>query len=129
MVVIYTGALIPNKGITFFLDAIPLVAEKNKQVHFVIAGFPIDKITSYLETDIFRTRVTLVSPLSYFVLPEILVLADIGVDPKEAEVKQASGKLLQYMGAGLPIVCFDTKNNREYLGEGGVYAQSISAFG
>lgn len=129
MVVIYTGALIPNKGITFFLDAIPLVAEKNKQVHFVIAGFPIDKITSYLETDIFRTRVTLVSPLSYFVLPEILVLADIGVDPKEAEVKQASGKLLQYMGAGLPIVCFDTKNNREYLGEGGVYAQSISATG
>lgn len=128
-VVIYTGALIPNKGISFFLDAIPLVAQKNKQVHFVIAGFPVDKITSYLATDIFRTRVTLISPLSYFVLPEILALADMGVDPKEAEVKQASGKLLQYMGAGLPVVCFDTKNNHEYLGEGGTYARDVSVAG
>ncbi len=129
IVVMYTGALIPNKGITFLLDAIPLLAERNSQVHFVIAGFPVDKIASYLSTDIFRTRVTIVSPLSYFVLPEVLASADIGVDPKEEAVKQASGKLLQYMGAGLPIVCFDTKNNREYLGEGGVYAQSISAIG
>ncbi len=128
-VILYTGALIPNKGISFFLDAIPLVAEKNTQAHFVIAGFPIDKIASYLETDIFRTRVTLISPLSYFLLPEILALADIGVDPKQADVKQASGKLLQYMGAGLPIVCFDTKNNHEYLGEGGTYAHDVSAAG
>lgn len=128
-VILYTGALIPNKGITFFLDAIPLVAKKNTEVHFVIAGFPVDKIASYLGTDIFRTRVTIVSPLSYFILPEILALADMGVDPKEAVVKQASGKLLQYMGAGLPIVCFDTQNNREYLGDGGIYASSVSASG
>lgn len=129
IVVMYTGALIPNKGITFLLDAIPLLAERNSQVHFVIAGFPVDKIASYLSTDIFRTRVTIISPLSYFVLPEVLALADIGVDPKEEVVKQASGKLLQYMGAGLPIVCFDTKNNQEYLGKGGSYAQEISASG
>jgi glycosyltransferase involved in cell wall biosynthesis len=128
-VVIYTGALIPNKGITFFLEAIPLVAQEEKKIHFVIAGFPIDKIESYLSTEIFRTRVTLISPLSYFVLPKILALADIGVDPKEAVVKQASGKLLQYMGAGLPIVCFDTQNNHEYLDNGGQYARNISAAG
>ena len=56
-------------------------------------------------------------------------MADIGVDPKEAEVRQASGKLLQYMGAGLPIACFDTKNNREYLAEGGSYAPEVSVAG
>jgi len=129
IVVIYTGALIPNKGITFFLEAIPLVVRKEKRIHFIIAGFPIDKIASYLSTDTFRTQVTAISPLSYFALPEILALADIGVDPKEAVVKQASGKLLQYMGAGLPIACFDTKNNHEYLNDGGHYAQSVSAAG
>lgn len=128
-VIAYTGALIPNKGISFFLDAIPLVAEKHPEAHFVIAGFPREKIESYLSTGVFRERVTVISPLSYFVLPEVLAMADIGVDPKEAEVKQASGKLLQYMGAGLPVACFDTKNNRKYLGEGGWYAQDTSAAG
>ncbi len=128
-VIVYTGALIPNKGISFFLEAIPLIAEKSAQAYFVIAGFPVDKIESYLSTSLFRERVTVISPLSYFALPEILALSDIGVDPKEAEVKQASGKLLQYMGAGLPVACFDTRNNREYLGEGGVYSRDISAAG
>ena len=128
-VITYTGALIPNKGISFFLEAIPLVAKEDARVHFVIAGFPVDRIGSYLSTDLFRERVTVISPLPYFSLPEILALSDIGVDPKEAEVKQASGKLLQYMGAGLPVACFDTKNNREYLGEGGEYARDISATG
>ncbi|MBP7811232.1 MAG: glycosyltransferase family 4 protein [Candidatus Moranbacteria bacterium] len=128
-VVVYTGALIPNKGISFFLDAIPLVAGRHPETHFVIAGFPREKIASYLSTDIFRERVTVISPLSYFILPEVLAMADIGVDPKEAEVKQASGKLLQYMGAGLAVACFDTKNNREYLDEGGWYVLNKSATG
>lgn len=128
-VVIYTGALIPNKGIQFFLDAIPLVAAQGLQVHFIIAGFPIDKIESYLATDVFREHVTVISPLLYFDLPGILQMADIGVDPKESQVRQASGKLLQYMGAGLPVACFDTNNNREYLGAGGNYASEVSAVG
>lgn len=128
-VVIYTGALIPNKGIGFFLDAIPIIAAEDERVHFVIAGFPVDKIERYLSLPVFRERVTVISPLPYFILPEVLGMADIGVDPKEAEVRQASGKLLQYMGAGLPIACFDTKNNREYLAEGGSYAPEVSAAG
>ncbi len=37
--------------------------------------------------------------------------------------------MLQYMGAGLPVVCFDTENNREYLGEGGEYAHEVSSQG
>ncbi|MBP5993841.1 MAG: glycosyltransferase family 4 protein [Candidatus Moranbacteria bacterium] len=128
-VVIYTGALIPNKGIGFFLEAIPIVAAEDERVHFVIAGFPVDKIERYLSQPVFQERVTVISPLPYFTLAEVLGMADIGVDPKEAEVRQASGKLLQYMGAGLPIACFDTRNNREYLAEGGSYASEVSAAG
>jgi glycosyltransferase involved in cell wall biosynthesis len=56
-------------------------------------------------------------------------MSDIGIDPKEEGVGQASGKMLQYMGAGLPVVCFDTENNREYLAEGGEYARIISSVG
>ncbi|OGI21149.1 MAG: hypothetical protein A3J06_02065 [Candidatus Moranbacteria bacterium RIFCSPLOWO2_02_FULL_48_19] len=122
VVVAYTGALIPNKGIRLLLDAIPLVCARYSEAHFVIAGFPVDQIAEYLKQDIFKTRVTVISPLSYFALPKILKMSDIGVDPKESGTRQASGKMLQYMGAGLPIACFDTENNREYLADGGIYA-------
>ncbi|MDP3957663.1 MAG: glycosyltransferase family 4 protein [bacterium] len=122
VVVAYTGALIPNKGIRLLLDAIPLVCARYAETHFVIAGFPVDQIAEYLRQDIFKTRVTVISPLSYFELPKVLRMSDIGVDPKESTTRQASGKMLQYMGAGLPIACFDTENNREYLADGGVYA-------
>lgn len=126
IVVTYTGALITNKGIALLLEAIPLVCVQSSEVHFVIAGFPVDQIAQYLNQDIFKTRVTIISPLPYFTLPKVLKMSDIGVDPKESSTRQASGKMLQYMGAGLPIVCFDTENNRKYLDDGGVYADGAT---
>ncbi|MDO8566209.1 MAG: glycosyltransferase family 4 protein [Candidatus Moranbacteria bacterium] len=122
VVIVYTGALIANKGIKLLLDAVPIICARYQEAHFVIAGFPVDQITEYVKQAIFKTRVTIISPLSYFELPKILCMSDIGVDPKESDTRQASGKMLQYMGAGLPIACFDTQNNREYLADGGIYA-------
>ncbi|MCW1888605.1 MAG: glycosyltransferase family 4 protein [Candidatus Moranbacteria bacterium] len=127
VVVAYTGALIPNKGIKLFLEAIPLLATRYTNVHFVVAGFPVDQITDYIATEVFQNRVTIVSPLPYYDLPKVLRMSDIGVDPKDASVRQASGKTLQYMGAGLPVAVFDTENNREYLAEGGTYAKEATA--
>lgn len=126
IVIAYTGALISNKGIRLLLDAIPLVCTRYEEAHFVIAGFPVDQIAEYLKQDIFKTRVTVISPLSYFELAKVLKMSDIGVDPKESNTRQASGKMLQYMGAGLPIACLDTENNREYLGDGGIYADATT---
>lgn len=126
VVVTYTGALIPNKGIKYFLEAVPLVAVKYPQAHFVIAGFPLDQITDFLENPVFEERATIISPLSYYDLPKILAMSDVGVDPKDPSVQQASGKTLQYMGAGLPVVVFDTENNREYLGDAGMYAKEYT---
>ncbi len=126
VVVTYTGAFIRNKGIQFFLEAMEQVARTCPEVHFVVAGFPLDQIASDLKKPILDERVTLISPLPYFDLPKVLRLSDIGVDPKDESTREASGKTLQYMGAGLPVACFDTENNRSYLGEGGSYAQEVS---
>jgi len=127
IIITYTGALIANKGITLLLEAIPLIcAQSSEEVHFVIAGFPVDQIAVYLKQDIFKKHVTIISPLPYFALPKVLRMSDIGVDPKESSTRQASGKMLQYMGAGLPVVCFDTKNNRKYLDDGGIYADDTT---
>ncbi len=126
VVVTYTGAFIRNKGIHFFLEVLPELAQKYSEVHFVLAGFPLELIAQDIADEALQNRITIISPSPYFDLAKILKMSDIGVDPKEEATREASGKALQYMGAGLPVVCFDTKNNREYLGEGGIYAEEAT---
>lgn len=129
LVVTYTGALIQNKGIRHFLAAIPLILAGHPESYVVIAGFPWNEVEDFFEKKPWLSRVKVITPLPYFSLPEILHMSDVGIDPKETGVGQASGKMLQYMGAGLPVVCFDTINNREYLAEGGEYAHTVSGAG
>lgn len=132
-IVVYAGALIRNKGIQYFLEAIPRVLADRPDTHFLIAGFPYDQIASSVEQAPWKHSVTLVEPymsdskpIPYFDLPKLLSACDVGVDPKDSSVAQASGKMLQYMGAGLPVACFERSNNREYLGESGAYASDMT---
>jgi len=53
-------------------------------------------------------------------VPLYLALGDVAVAPK-ISATEGSGKLLNYMAMGLPVVAFDTPVSREYLGEQGVY--------
>ena len=129
LIVVYTGALIANKGINHLLDAILIITKNTEGIHFVIAGSPADKIKKYIEKNNLNKRVTLINPLSYFDLPNINLASDIAIDPKESNVFQASGKIIQYMAAGLPVVCFDRKNNREYLNNAGYYVKDVSGDG
>ena len=128
-IVIYTGALMLNKGIEYLLEAIPKVLAKNPDTFFVLAGFPIEGAEKFVEQKKLTENVRLVSPLNYFDMPKLLLASDIGIDPKDSSTSQASGKILQYMAAGLPVVCFDRENNRSYLADGGQYCQEISADG
>jgi glycosyltransferase involved in cell wall biosynthesis len=60
--------------------------------------------------------------VDYFDLPDYLLISDIAVEPKIDKAGEASGKVINYMGAGLPVVCFDSQNNRRFLEDGGIYA-------
>lgn len=125
-VVAYTGALVSNKGIRHLTEAISLVLEKNNDVFFLIGGFPAEGVRKYVSENKLEKKVKIISPLDYFKLPRVLGASDIGIDPKDSATRQASGKILQYMAAGLPVVCFDRKNNREYLAEGASYSREVS---
>ncbi len=116
-VVVYTGALIENKGINHILESIPFVLQEIKNVHFVIGGFPAEWVRQYVTDRNIAENVTIVSPLNYFSLAEVNRLGDVGIDPKDAGVKQASGKILQYMAAGLGIICADRPTNHKYLSD------------
>jgi glycosyltransferase involved in cell wall biosynthesis len=129
LIVSYTGALMFNKGIEFLLNAIPKILVKNKDIFFVVAGFPVEGVTDFVKKNKLEENVRIVSPLEYFELPKLLMASDIGIDPKDSSTRQASGKILQYMAAGIPVVCFDRLNNRTYLEEGGQYVKEISADG
>ena len=120
---VYTGALIPNKGINILLTNIEQALSQESNMHFVLAGYPVEAIQTWIQKNDFSSSITLISPLDYFKLPRLLGACDFGIDPKNSETLQASGKILNYMGAGLPVVCFERENNRKYLGEGGIYAK------
>lgn len=123
----YTGGLVKNKGINYLLEAILMVMERRRDVFFYIGGFPAEHVERFISHNMLYNNVRLVSPLDYFQLPEFLAVCDIAVDPKDSDVKQASGKMLNYMAAGLPVVCFDKPNNRNYLGDGGYFCPEMTA--
>lgn len=125
MIAVYTGALVPNKGTKFLKEAI-LKLKENKDIFFAVAGFPIEEMEKFVAENNLRDQVRLIHPLNYFDLPQLLNACDIGIDPKDSTTRQASGKILQYMAAGLPVACFDRENNRQYLGEGAYFAKKIS---
>lgn len=127
-IVVYTGGLVPNKGIAYLMEAVLIILEERKDVFFLLGGFPTEHAEKFiLENNLSSNDIRLVSPLDYFYLPEFLASADIAIDPKDSNSRQASGKMLNYMSAGLPIVCFDKPNNRNYLAQGGYYCPEQSS--
>ncbi len=46
--------------------------------------------------------------------PEYLAFGDVAVAPK-LSATEGSGKILNYMAMGLPVVAYDTPVSREYL--------------
>ncbi len=123
-VVIYTGSLMKSKGIDFLLDAIPKVMEKCSDVHFLVVGYPVDQSVEKVQQLGVSDMVTFTGKTEFAQIPKYLSVACLAVDPKTDEAGEGSGKIINYMGAGLPIVCFDSVNNRKLLDGSGVYADS-----
>src|SRR5450830_1022195 len=121
--IIFTGALLAAKGIWNLVDAIPLVLSRRKDAHFLIVGYPVDDAAIRIKKLGVENNVHMTGMVDYFDLPDYLLISDIAVEPKVDKAGEASGKVINYMGAGLPVVCFDSQNNRRFLGEGGIYAE------
>jgi glycosyltransferase involved in cell wall biosynthesis len=121
-VIIFTGALLAAKGIWNLVSAIPLVLKKVKNAHFLIVGYPVDEASQKVKELGVSKNVHFTGMVDYFKLPDYLLVSDIAVEPKVDKAGEASGKVINYMGAGLPVVCFEGKNNRRFLSEGGIYA-------
>jgi len=112
------------------LEAILKISKMNLGgIKFILAGGPRENIENFIKNNKLDELVTIISPLNYVDLPAVNKLGDVAIDPKTSQVGQASGKILQYMAAGLPVICFDRENNRNYLGEAGYYVKEFNADG
>ena len=128
-VVTYLGLLAEYQGIFLLLQAARfLVAEHARaDLHFLIMGYPAEEHYRHQAAQMgLADHTTFTGRVPYPHAPRYLALGDVAVSPKISDT-EGSGKLLNYMAMGLPIVAFDTPVSREFLGELGVYAETGSA--
>ncbi len=128
-VILYTGSLLPGKGVQHLLVAMRLLLGERDDLYFVLVGYPVDDARAFVEEHDLGDDVRLAGRVAYGDLAGWLGAADVAVDPKEDDSGEASGKLLHYLAAGLPVACFETTNNRGFLGGHGFYAETMDSVG
>lgn len=116
VVIVYSGSLLPSKGLHELHQIMQALLRQHDDVHFLIIGYPSDETELFLTQNKLRGRCSVIGRVPYEELPGYLKIADIGVDPKNSDAGEGSGKIVNYMAAKLSVLCFDTDNNRELLG-------------
>lgn len=117
VIAVYSGALLNAKGLNE-LKQIILLASKNSELHFLVIGYPVNELEGFLHEHDLADRCTLTGQVEFERLPCLLQLANIAIDPKFNDAGEGSGKMLNYIAAGLPVIAFDTRNNRDFLPKG-----------
>ncbi|MCL5070907.1 MAG: glycosyltransferase family 4 protein [Actinobacteria bacterium] len=122
-IVIYLGVLTSYQGIDILINSINDIRRKFNNVHFLIVGFPnLEYYTAMAQKLGVSDWVTFTGRVNHEDAPKYLNLGDIGLSLKLSKT-EANGKLFGYMAVGLPCLVFDTKTNREILGDAGIYAE------
>lgn len=121
-VVVYLGLLADYQGTDVLLQAIVHVMQQRDDVHFLIMGFPNVEYYQQLAHHLgVAGHTTFTGKIPYHQARDFLALGDVAVAPK-LSATEGSGKILNYMAMGLPVVAFDTPVSREYLADEGIYA-------
>lgn len=120
--IVYLGLLADYQGTDHLLQAAAQLQRAGHDIHFLIMGFPNVNRYKRMAQDLgIASHVTLTGRVDYKDAPAYLALGDVAVSAKMSAT-EGSGKVLNYMAMGLPVVAYDTRVHREYLGDGGVYA-------
>jgi glycosyltransferase involved in cell wall biosynthesis len=122
-VIAYLGLLAEYQGTGLLLEAMRRLIQARDDAHLLLMGFPsVDYYRRQAEEMGIGAYVTLTGRVPYALAPRHLALGSVGVAPK-LSLTEGSGKLLNYMAVGLPVVAFDTPVAREYLGTDGLLAR------
>lgn len=120
-IVVYLGLLTDYQGTHHIIEAAAQLKRIGESAHFLIMGYPdVARYQAMAAAKDVADRVTFTGKIQYRDAPAYLSLGDIAVAPKLSS-SEGSGKLLNYMAMGQPVVAYDTPVQREYLGELGVF--------
>ncbi len=122
--VVYSGALLESKGLAELQEVIRQLA--NEEIHFLIIGYPTEELEEYLRTEDLLQNCNLTGQVDFSELPKLLSGCDIAIDPKHSDAGEGSGKMLNYLTCALPVVAFNTANNREFLPAGTKLAENTA---
>lgn len=126
-VLIYAGGLTADKGFDVLFDAMVPLLKKEPNFYFLCIGYPIDQFVPLVKKAGVEKQVVFTGGVPFEELPLYQQISTMGVDPKSPLSSQASGKLLNYMASRLPIVAFDSLNNRKMMPEGNLLAPEHTA--
>ncbi len=121
-VVVFLGVLTDYQGVDLLLDVAELLSRSKTDIHLLVLGYPNEiRYRREAEARGIDSMMTFSGRVPYGEAARWLCLGDVAVSPKRS-LTEANGKLLNYMGCGLPVVASDIPVNRELLGEGGLFA-------
>ena len=122
-VIVYLGLLADYQGVPQLLQSLALLRRRDMPLTCLVMGFP--SVAHYQAQaralGLTAQDVIFTGKVHYEDAPAYLSLGDIAIAPK-ISATEGSGKILNYMAMGLPVVTYDTPVSREYLGSLGVYA-------
>lgn len=117
-VVVYSGALHKSKGLAELKKLILSCRKLADEMHFLIIGYPKENLKPFLKKMELSKMCSMTGRIDFNKLPLYLEVADIAIDPKYSDAGEGSGKMLNYMASGLPVVAFNGANNRRFLPNG-----------
>ena len=121
-VVVFLGLLTDYQGVDLLLDVAELLSRANPDAHLLVLGYPNEvQYRAEAKARGLDSMMTFPGRVPYGEAARWLCLGDVAVSPKRS-LTEANGKLLNYMGCGLPVVASDTPVNRELLGASGLFA-------
>ncbi len=129
-IVAYLGLLTDYQGVPHLIEAAVRLKQAGEKVHFLVMGYPnVAHYKMIAQQKGVSDVMTFTGKVQYQHAPAYLSLGDIAVAPKMS-TSEGSGKLLNYMALGQPVVAYDSAVHREYLGDLGIYAPSgdVAAF-
>ena len=129
-IIAYLGLLTDYQGVPHLIEAAVRLKEAGENFHFLIMGYPnVVHYKAIAQKKGVMDCITFTGKVQYQHAPAYLSLGDIAVAPKMS-TSEGSGKLLNYMALGQPIVAYDSAVHQEYLADLGVYAPSgdVAAF-
>jgi len=125
-VIVYLGLLADYQGVPQLLASLAELRRQDWAVSCLVMGFP--GMETYRERayglGLTPQDVVFTGKVPYELAPEHLALGSIAVAPK-LSATEGSGKILNYMAMALPVVAYDTRVSREYLGDLGTYASPL----